>query len=211
MSTPKRKPKRAAARKPREKIAKKKAVRVRKPEKKIVEPVEKVPAKRIEEVAPEKAFILAVRLLGPFGVPSSIENALISLRLSGRFNAVLLDDNPSMVGMLRKVKDYVTWGKVKDGEISTLLKERGQLIGGLPLGDKFAKDSFGETSVEELAAALVRGKVDLDALWKKGVKPVFRLHPPSGGFGFSIKRPYGKQGELGDRGSEIAALVNRMS
>ncbi|MEM2203989.1 MAG: 50S ribosomal protein L30, partial [Sulfolobales archaeon] len=42
------------------------------------------------------------------------------------------------------------------------------------------------------------------------VKPVFRLHPPSGGFKGSIKKPYGNGGELGYRGQDINDLIRRM-
>ena len=50
----------------------------------------------------------------------------------------------------------------------------------------------------------------LKQLWEKGVAPAFRLHPPSGGFEGSIKRPFGSRGELGYRGAEISHLVARM-
>jgi len=42
------------------------------------------------------------------------------------------------------------------------------------------------------------------------VKPVFRLHPPRGGFKGSIRKPYGAGGELGYRGAAINELIRRM-
>jgi large subunit ribosomal protein L30 len=202
----KRKPKPKAPRKEKQKPVRKRKV----PEEK----KEVLREKRAEKVAvelPEKPFLLAVRLLGPFGTPTSIEGTLRSLRLSRKFRAVLLDKSESMLGTLRKAKDYVTWGEVKSHDIATLLKERGELSNGMAFTDKFVKENFGQESVEELAQALTRGQIDLKALWQKGVVPVFRLHPPSGGFDSSIKRPFGSQGELGHRGAEISNLVNRMA
>lgn len=167
--------------------------------------------RRIAEPLEEKPFFLAVRLQGPFAVPRDIESALGSLRLKRRFSAVLLEKNGSILGTLRFVKDYITWGEVKSHEIAALLKERGELSNGMHVSDKFVKDNFGTQSVEELATALARGQVQLKSLWHKGVRPVFRLRPPSGGFDSSIKRPYGSQGELGDRGEGIRVLLARMT
>jgi large subunit ribosomal protein L30 len=170
--------------------------------------VEPLPAKK--EVVPEKTFILAVRLMGAFGTPTHVERTLTSLRLNRKFNAVLLESGPSVLGMLRQAKDYLTWGEVKSAQIAALVKERGELLGGLPVTDKFAKEGFGELSLEGLAEALAQGRIRLEALWHKGLKPVFRLLPPSGGFEASTKRGYATRGELGYRGPQISNLVSRM-
>jgi large subunit ribosomal protein L30 len=174
---------------------------------------EALPEKKVVRIAPEvpeKPLLLAVRLLGPFGAPIHIESALRTLRLNRKFRAVLLEKNGSMLGVLRKVKDYATWGEVRSHDIATLFKERGELSNGMPFTDKFVKDSFGHQSMEELAQAITRGQIALRTLWQKGVAPVFRLHPPSGGFGSSIKRPFGSRGELGYRGTAISNLLERM-
>ena len=58
-----------------------------------------------------------------------------------------------------------------------------------------------------LAVALSELKVDF---WKiPTIKPVFRLHPPKGGFEKKIKKPY-PDGELGYRGEEINQLIDKM-
>lgn len=61
-----------------------------------------------------------------------------------------------------------------------------------------------------MALALAQGSVSLKTLKEKGLRPVFRLRPPSDGFVGSIKRPFGSRGELGHRGHEISSLVARM-
>jgi large subunit ribosomal protein L30 len=172
-------------------------------------PPERKVEKAISEI-PEKPYYLAVRLLGPFGTPAHIQSALTGLRLNRKFRAVLLEKNASMLGALREVKDYVTWGEVKSLEIAALLKERAELSNGMAFTDKFVKESFGHDTVEGLAQALARGQVSLKMLWQKGIVPVFRLHPPTGGFVSSIKRPFGSRGELGYRGAEISHLMTRM-
>ena len=199
MSTkPKRKAKPRVPRKPKAKPARKRAVPSKKPEKKV------------SELPPEKTFTLVIRLQGPVAVPRYMESTLRSFRLDRRFSAVLLEKSENLIGMLRQAKDYVTWGDAKTEDIAELLKERGELIGGHHVTDEFVKESFGEESVDRLAAAITRGQIDLKTLWQKGVKRVFRLHPPSGGFQGSIKRPFGSRGELGYRGLDISNLVARM-
>ena len=87
-------------------------------------------AKEAIEVAPEKVFLFAVRLKGSFGMPIQTEKTLTTLRLKRKFNAVLLENNPSVLATLRQAKDYVTWGEAKPRDIVMLLKERGEILGG---------------------------------------------------------------------------------
>jgi large subunit ribosomal protein L30 len=201
----KRKPKARAPRKERQKPVRRRKVQKEKKR-------EAAPAKKVEAAAeaPEKPLLLAVRLLGPFGAPKYIQDALASLRLRKKFRAVLLERNDSELGALRKVKDYVTWGEVKSRDIADMLKERGELSNGMSVTDTFVKENLGHESIEDLAHALTQGRIRLSALWRKGIVPSFRLRPPSGGFDASIKRPFGSQGELGYRGAEISHLVARM-
>jgi len=188
------------------------------PTKKIVErpaetpaqPPTAVPKEEAQPVYQPKTFLLALRLKGSFGTPTTLDKALTTLRLNKRFNAVLLENKTNVIGMLRNVKDYVTWGELKTSEIAKLLKERGELQGGLMVTDETVKKTFGEDSVDILADGLTKGRISLDTLWAKGLSPVFRLRPPSGGFERSIKRPFGSRGELGARGLELSMLLDRM-
>ena len=163
-----------------------------------------------KEPTPEKSYLLAIRLKGNFGTPWAIQKALETLRLRRKFNAVLLENTRPTVGMLRLVKDFVTWGEAKKTEIAALLHERGEFSGGAELTDEAIREKFGESSVQELASALTEGRIGLRTLWQKGINPVFRLHPPSGGFEGSIKRPYGSRGELGRREATFSSLLTRM-
>jgi large subunit ribosomal protein L30 len=156
-------------------------------------------------------LLLVIRLKGAFAVPYYIECTLKSLRLERKYRATLVSSSPSTNGMLRQVKDFVTWGEISSTAIAELLKERGEVAGGIRVTDKFVKENFSNDSVDALAMALSRGQLDLMALWKKGVKPIFRLRPPSGGFVSTIKRPVGINGQLGYRGPAIAALMTKMA
>ena len=201
--------------------AKPRAVKKRAPPiKKTVEPtaapvqplsVQPQPPSSIQEKVSRKTFILALRLKGSFGTPITLDKALSTLRLKYRFNAVLLENKVNVLGMLRNVKDYITWGEIQTPEIAKLLKERGELEGGAMVTDETVKKTFGEDSVDSLAEGLSEGRISLDALWTKGLRPVFRLRPPSGGFETTIKRPHGSRGELGARGTKISELLERMT
>jgi large subunit ribosomal protein L30 len=118
--------------------------------------------------------------------------------------------------MLRVVKDWVTWGEVDADTLAQLLRRRGRLVGDKPLTDDWVR-KYGWGSLEELALAYVRGEVDRLACTGKqrpgekcipGLKPFFRLRPPTGGFR-SIKKPYNKGGDLGYRGPLINELIMR--
>ena len=158
----------------------------------------------------EKTFLFALRLKGSFGTPKSTQSTLETLHLKGRFNGTLVENKPHVVGMLRQVKDYITWGEVRTNDIATLLKERGELTGGKTMTDETVHQKFGERSVDDLATALTHGRVNLKTLWQKGLNPMFRLRPPTGGFASSVKRPFGSRGELGNRGPLISSLLIRM-
>ncbi len=56
-----------------------------------------------------------------------------------------------------------------------------------------------------------RGETRMDREGKAHMLPVFRLHPPRGGFERKgIKMPFSLGGALGDRGAHIKELIERM-
>lgn len=129
------------------------------------------------------------------------------LRLHKRFHCVLVPDTPSIRGMLKVVEYVVTYGEIDRETLALLLKRRGRLTGNRRLTLEYLK-SIGFNSFEELAEALLEGKVRVKDLPE--MKPVFRLHPPSGGFKGSVKKHYREGGELGYRGPAINELLKRM-
>lgn len=180
------------------------------PTKKPIQIPSPAPPLKKESLAAEKTYLLAIRLKGEFGTPYSIGTALTTLHLKGKFNAVLVENKAESIGMLRLVKDYVTWGDVSTSDIAMLFKERGEFSGGAPMTDATIREKFGEPTAQDLASALMKGRINLRTLRQGGLNPVFRLHPPSGGFEGTIKRTYTSRGELGNRGPAIRSLLNRM-
>jgi len=136
-----------------------------------------------------------IRLRGNVNVNKRTEDALRMLDLRHVNNATLLPKNQATDGMLRRVREFVTWGEVKKETAEKLIAKRGK-IGGRPLDEKEAKS----------AAEAIFSKKSMKAA--EGLSPVFRLSPPTGGLK-SIRIPYPK-GDLGARGEKINELIERM-
>jgi large subunit ribosomal protein L30 len=149
---------------------------------------------------------IVVRIRGRVDVRKDIKETLKRLNLHKKFHATIVPDDPSYRGMLFKVKDYVAYGPADPEIVKKLLLHRGRLVGNEPLTEEYVKEKL-KMSIDELAEKLARGEMKLKQV--RGLKPVFRLHPPRGGFKKSTKKHVTAGGELGYR-EDIAKLVERM-
>lgn len=85
---------------------------------------------------------------------------------------------------IRKCKDYITWGPIDKELLTKLVEKRG-----------------GTKDVAKVVEAFMKGEQPI---------PVFRLHPPVGGFKKPTKLPVPK-GALGKRDAEsLKKLLTRM-
>jgi len=146
-----------------------------------------------------------IRLRGWVKTSKEIEDTLNMLRLKRNNNCVIVPETPQYKGMLKKVKDYVTYGEIDKETLIELLKKRGEVEGGR-LTEEMLKEVTKFKSFEEFADALLSGKVKLREF--KKIKPVFRLNPPRKGL--KSKRLPFPRGDLGYRGKEINELIRRM-
>ena len=155
------------------------------------------------------ALYAIIRIRGTVDVPPKVRTTLRLLRLVRKFHCVIYPKDSTIDGMLQVVKDWVTWGEINRETLKELILKRGRLIGNKPITEEAIKKIFKVNNIDELVDALLQGKIK----WHKYdeyVKPVFRLHPPIGGFKGSIKKPFGAGGELGYRGDKINELLRRM-
>ena|SRR3989344_5543324 len=67
--------------------------------------------------------VAVIRVRGTIGIRKDIKDTLDMLRLYKKNYCVVLNDTPSIRGMVKKIKDYVTYGNI-DEEISKLLVEK---------------------------------------------------------------------------------------
>lgn len=159
------------------------------------------------EESREPKCIAVVRIRGTVRAQREVRETLQMLHLTRNNYAVLIENSPSFVGMIKTVQNYVTWGEASKETVNMLLAKKGRLGGNRKLTDDHVQKA-GYKSLEELAETVFTCKV---AYWKlPNVQPVFKLHPPSKGFKGNIKKGYATGGELGYRGEKINDLIKRM-
>lgn len=152
---------------------------------------------------------LVVRIKGQADVPHWASTTLRLLRLDKKYRATIVPAKENTLGMLNKVKHYVSWREA-DAEIAReLLDKRGLGPGRARLTSEGLRGA-GFSGYGELAEALASGRASMASLSKANLlKPWFALSPPRHGFRRSTKRMYGQRGVLG-RNEDLPDLVRRM-
>ncbi|MFH1821640.1 MAG: 50S ribosomal protein L30 [Methanobacteriota archaeon] len=150
--------------------------------------------------------LAVIKLRSGINARQQVNDTLKMMGLTRINHCVIVDINDSNLGMIKKVKDFVTWGEVKPEVLESLLKKRGRLSGDKRVTEEAVKSVSNFQTVAELAAAVESGNANLGDV---GVKKVFRFHPPRGGYK-STKRPVKDMGDLGYRGDKINDLIIRM-
>ncbi len=151
-------------------------------------------------------MIAVVRIRGKIGINRDIERTLYLLRLRKKNHCVILNLNKNVVGMLNKIKHYVTWGEINKEILEELLKKRGRIAGNKRLTEEYLKQKI-NMGFDEFSKKLIEGKIKLTDV--PGIKPFFRLKPPTKGFK-NTKKEFSLGGDLGYRGKEINELLKRM-
>jgi large subunit ribosomal protein L30 len=153
-------------------------------------------------------IILAIRVRGQVRVRPQIEDTLDKLLLGRLHQARIFTVTSSLQGMITKSKDYITWGEPSEEVIEKLLTKRGRLPGNGRLTDSYVKKNSKFSTVKALAKAIASGKANVKDV--EGLKPVFRLTPPSKGHKGKKNLSVGMGGITGYRGEEINSLALRM-
>ncbi|MFP4402065.1 MAG: 50S ribosomal protein L30 [Candidatus Nanoarchaeia archaeon] len=152
------------------------------------------------------AKIAIIQIRGTVKTHPDVKKTLELFRLKQKHACVVVDDNEVSRGMLKKVKDYTTYGVISEKLFATLIESRGECVG---------KKSIKEVGVkpQEVAKEYYAGNVKLrDFEPKYQLKPYFRLQPPKGGFEKGgIKKTFTQGGVLGERSEEaIEKLISKM-
>lgn len=141
-----------------------------------------------------------IRVRGEVNVNQEVADTMKMMRLFHKNYCILLFSNPASVGMINKIKDYVTFGEIDEPTLVALLGKR--LRGA-------ANSKITLKNVEEIAKSLIEGKKTMKDV--EGAKTFFRLAPPKGGFERKgIKHHFAEGGALGYRKEEINKLIKRM-
>lgn len=140
--------------------------------------------------------IAVLRIRGIRNLKPNIRKTFEYLRLEKPNHCILLNDTPQNMGMVELVKDYVAFGPLKEDTVLSLLTRRGRK------GSFLLRSLLKDDELKKAAKEIFSGKKTAEF-----ANPVFRLNPPSKGFG--EKRLAFPEGELGRRG-EMDSLLKRM-
>ena len=135
----------------------------------------------------------AVLVRGRINIPQPLKDTLDMLKLRRKNHCAIVENNPVNLGMIKKAKDFITWGSISEEVFQELVAKRGEEWKGR------VEDSKKKYSYKAL---------DVDG---KKYKRYFRLNPPRKGFGRKgIKMPFKLGGGLGDRADKMDDLIKRM-
>jgi len=138
-------------------------------------------------------MIVVIRISGKVKIKKDIEETLFRMRLRRKYSCILIDEkDATSMGMLDKVKNYVSYGNIEKGLLIRLIEKRG-----------VRKDKKEIKDADKIADGLEKGKT----LGELEMKPFFRLNSPRRGLK-SSKKNY-PLGVLGNN-KEINKLVERM-
>lgn len=138
-------------------------------------------------------MIVVVRIAGQVNISESTKETLSRIKLRKKYSAVLLPDNEGTQKLLRSVRNYISYGKIKTETLAKLLSLRAK-----PL-----------EAGKKIDAQKLMSEIDKKPMNKLGIKPFFALHPPRGGI--DSKRHAGQtvKSVLGEN-EKINELVERM-
>lgn len=148
-----------------------------------------------------------LRLRGKGDLRWDVKDTLRMLHLTRQNHCSIVPQDATYIGMLRLVKDHVTWGEVDAEVLARLLLKRGRQVGDRPIDDAFVKAHSKYKSIWDLSQALAKGDARLADVAE--LRPVIRLPPPRKGYR-GIKRGFNDGGDLGYRGKAINELLQRM-
>lgn len=171
---------------------------------------------------------------GTVNVPHWARITLESLSLNKRFRATIIPENEQTLGMLRKIKEYVSWTSVDAEFIREFIEKRGRSSASKLLSATDAPIAPAAADTAAAAADNPNGPIynnnaenkdsqnaDLGKIVSiisqnelylskiSGIKPWFALNPPKGGFKRKSKRSYSQAGILGEN-KELLSIVKRM-
>ena len=88
--------------------------------------------------------IAIIRISGEQGLNEKVKTTFKLLNLHKKYNCVIVSNTAQLEGMLKVIKDNVTWGEIDKETISTLLEKRGRLPGNKPITSEYIKEKIGK-------------------------------------------------------------------
>lgn len=151
------------------------------------------------------AFLI-VRISGQADVPYWASHTMQLMKLERKYRATILPAKENTLGMLNKIKHYVSWTRLDAALALELLEKKARKSGYRRMTTDDISE-LGFDDMERMADELASGSAVLSKL--KPLKPWFALAPPRHGFRKSTKRLAGQKGILGNN-DDLAEIVRRM-
>ncbi len=162
----------------------------------------------MSETQEVKKRIAVVRVRGECKLKTDVEDTLNMLRLYKKNSCIVIPNSSACIGMLNKVKDFITWGEINEPTFKELIMKRGKLPGKVSLTEQYLKDKT-KLGFEDFTKEFFSFKKELKDV--PGLKTFFKLHPPRHGFERKgVKSPFSMGGSLGYRKEKINDLIMRM-
>ena len=146
-------------------------------------------------------MIAVVRISGLVEIRKDFAETLNRLLLKKKYNCIVMQEKPELLGMLKKTENFVAYGSIDKEMLVKLIEKRGKLIKSIDTKNK--KENKTKIDASKIASGIIEGK----KLEEFGLKPFFRLHPPRGGIKSKVHFP---KGVLGNHGGKISKLIERM-
>jgi large subunit ribosomal protein L30 len=138
-------------------------------------------------------MIAIIRIKGMIGLPKAVQETLHRMLLRRKYALVVLKETEELNKKLKKIRNYVAYGKIDDKTLKDLVEKRAQLI-----------NKEDKLDVSKVLAGIGEKKAE-----DLGIKGFFRLHPPRKGI--DAKKHFGvNKGVLGDNKEKINELIWRM-
>ncbi len=169
---------------------------------------------------------LVVRMKGTVNVPRWANLTLDNLHLNKKFRATIIPENEQTLGMLRKIKELVSWTSVDDDFIKEFIEKKARtsaskLVNATATANatdqvnntdtnsnsNIEDKTLHNTDLSKVVSTISQNQTYLSKI--SGIKPWFALNPPKGGFRKKSKRSYSQNGILGEN-KELISLVKRM-
>ncbi|MCD4759436.1 50S ribosomal protein L30 [archaeon] len=152
--------------------------------------------------------IAIIRITGQHGLNERLKTTLKLLNLHKKNTCVVVPNTKEIQGMIKVIKDLVTWGEITEKTLFSLIEKRGRIRGNKPITKEYIKE---KTKLEyaQFIKELEEDKKKIKDV--EGLKPFFRLLPPKGGFERKgTKKHFSVGGVLGYRKEKINDLIQKM-
>ncbi len=152
--------------------------------------------------------IAIIRIAGEQGLSRKVKTTFKLLNLHKKYNCVLVSNTPQIEGMLKVIKDNVTWGEIDKETTLKLLENRGRIAGNKPVTTEYLQEKI-KLDLNKFADELFADTKQIREV--EGLKPFFKLMPPRKGFERKgTKKHFSVGGALGYRKDKINELIQRM-